>query len=295
VESQFVKVVATVSPSVVLITTDVGLGSGIIYNSGGDIVTNDHVIAGTSALAVTLSSGRQYPATVQGAFPPDDVAVIRIHAAGIRPASFANSSKLAVGDFAMAIGNPLGLTSSVTNGIVSALGRTVTEPGGNAIPGMIQTSAPINPGNSGGALVSLSGQVIGIPTLAASTSRTAPAPGIGFAVSSNTARFIADQIIQHGKVVNSGRAYLGVTVSSLPNGGGGGVAVADVQAGGPAGDAGIRPGDTIIALDGTATPNADALATALAELKPGQTVSLELARAAGTKQTVMVTLGQLPG
>jgi S1-C subfamily serine protease len=160
---------------VVLIRTSQGLGSGIVFDAKGDVVTNDHVVEGASGFQVTSADGRQYRAWVVGGFPADDLAVLHVDATGLHPAAFADSSALAVGDVTLAIGNPLGLQSSVTEGIVSALGRTVNEDNGVALPDVIQTSAAINPGNSGGALVDLSGQVIGIPTLAATDPSSAAA------------------------------------------------------------------------------------------------------------------------
>src|SRR3982074_1765137 len=130
-QSEYVKLVQDVGPSVVLIETSVGLGSGIIYDAQGDIVTNNHVVAGSQTFLVVTSNGKQYPATLVGSFEPDDLAVIRIHATGLHPATFANSSSLQVGDIVMAIGNPLGLQSSVTEGIVSAM--RVAIPGGTGV------------------------------------------------------------------------------------------------------------------------------------------------------------------
>jgi putative serine protease PepD len=166
-QQQFVQVVKQVGPAVVLIRTSTGLGSGVVFDDKGDIVTNNHVVDGANRFQVVLADGRQLSARLVGSFPPDDLAVLHVNATGLPAASFADSSRLAVGDIALAIGNPLGLQSSVTEGIVSALGRAVSEGNGVALPNAIQTSAPINPGNSGGALVNLTGQVIGIPTLAA--------------------------------------------------------------------------------------------------------------------------------
>lgn len=178
-QNQFVSVVHSAEPSVVQIQTQQGLGSGVVFDNKGDIVTNFHVVCGANKFTVTLADGHQYPATLVGTFHEDDLAVVHVNASGLQPATFADSSKLQVGYIAMAIGNPLALQSSVTEGIVSALGRTESEPGdpncgvaGTTIPGMIQTSAAINPGNSGGALVDLQGQVIGIPTLAATDQQT---------------------------------------------------------------------------------------------------------------------------
>jgi S1-C subfamily serine protease len=293
-EQQFVQVVKQVGPSVVLIQTSAGLGSGIIFDSRGDIVTNNHVVASGSNPRVTLANGKQHAAKLVGSFPPDDLAVLHIDASGLRAASFADSSKLQVGDISLAIGNPLGLQSSVTQGIVSALGRTVNEDNGVALPGVIQTSAAINPGNSGGALVNLQGQVIGIPTLAATDPELggSAAPGIGFAIPSNTVRNVASQLANQGKVTNSHRAFLGIQVAATTSGG---ALVAQVQSGGPAAKAGIRAGELIVEVNGTATPDPGTLAEVLAGLNPGQTVNVVVESPDGTKRTVKVTLGQLPG
>jgi putative serine protease PepD len=282
-----------VSPAVVQIQTSVGLGSGVVYDDKGDIVTNAHVVGNARRFVVTLAGGERHPATLVAAFPPDDLAVIRLQGANPPPARFADSSKLQVGDIALAIGNPLGLRSSVSEGIVSSLGRTVSEGNGVALPSVIQTSAAINPGNSGGALVNLAGDVIGIPTLAALDPEFGgtPAPGIGFAIPSNTVKLIADQLIRKGHVVRSGRPFLGAQVSSIV---GGGILVARVEAKGPAAHAGIRPGDIILSVNGQPTPTTDVLATVLAKVKPGQRVPVLVARGA-KRITVTVTPGQLSG
>ena len=290
-QDQFVSVVSDVSPSVVVITTDQGLGSGVIYDGNGDIVTNYHVVAGATTYRVTLSDNKQYTGSVVGTFQAGDLAVIRIHASGLKPAIFGDSSRLAVGDIVMAIGNPLGFQSSVTEGIISALDRTVAEPGGNAI-NVLQTSAAINPGNSGGALVDLQGEVIGIPTLAATDPQLGAAPGIGFAIPSNTAKDISDQLIKNGRVTNSHLAYLGVSVATVT---GGGLLVVSTVSGGPADTAGIRAGDIITNVAGVATPTVAALTTELARLQPGQTVPVQLVRQDGSTATVQVRLGTLPG
>lgn len=292
-EEQLVRDVRAVSPSVVQIATSSGLGSGVVYDDQGNIVTNAHVVGNAKTLSVTLASG-SHKGTLVGSFPPDDIAVVHVEGATPRPASFADSSKIEVGDIALAIGNPLGLRSSVTEGIVSSLGRTVSEGNGVVLPSVIQTSAAINPGNSGGALVNLAGQVIGIPTLAALDPELggAQAPGIGFAIPSNTARRIADQLIATGHVERSGRAFLGVRVSSIV---GGGVLVAGVTPGGPAAKAGIKPGEIIVALDNKPTPTADVLVEVLAKLKPGKRVPVKLLQRDGRTLTVEVTLGELHG
>jgi putative serine protease PepD len=293
-QEQFVQVVKQVGPSVVLIQTSEGLGSGVVFDAKGDVVTNNHVVDNADGFQVTLANGRRYPAQLVGTFPADDLAVLHIDAGGLRPAAFADSSRLQVGDVALAIGNPLGLQSSVTEGIVSALGRTVNEDNGVALPNVIQTSAAINPGNSGGALVDLEGEVIGIPTLAATDPELggSAAPGIGFAIPSNTVRDIATQLISQGKVANSHRAWLGVEVAATTSDG---LLVAKVQADGPAAKAGIRVGDLITAVDGTATPDPATLADVLAGLQPGQVVTIAVGHPGGARRTVRVTLGQFPG
>ena len=214
--------------------------------------------------------------------------------AHLTPAAFANSSALEVGDFAIAIGNPLGLRSSVTDGIVSAFRQGVSEGNGVALPLMIQTSAAINPGNSGGALADLQGRVIGIPTLAATDPELGggTAPGIGFAIPSNLVKDIAAQIVAHGHVVDSHRAYLGIQGGDTN---GQGVYVGTVQSGSPAAKAGLQQGDVIASIAGQPTPTLDALTTVLAKLKPGKTVPVAILLQNGTKKTVRLTLGTYPG
>src|SRR2546423_8562097 len=238
-QEQLVADVRAVSPSVVQVATASGLGSGVVYDDKGNIVTNAHVVGTAKTFSITLASG-SHKGTLVGSCPPDDLAVVHVEGATPPAASYADSSKIEVGDVALAIGNPLGLRSSVTEGIVSSLGRTVSEGNGVVLPSVIQTSAAINPGNSGGALVNLAGQVIGIPTLAALDPQLGgtQAPGIGFAIPSNTVRRIAGQLITRGAVQSSGRAYLGVRVSSIV---GGGVLVAGVTPGGAAAQAGLTP------------------------------------------------------
>jgi S1-C subfamily serine protease len=289
----FASVYRQVAPSVVQITTAQGLGSGIIYDRVGDIVTNNHVVGSATSFTVTTSSGKQLKGTLVGAFAPDDLAVIKVSAAGLRPAVFADSSRLRIGDLAMAIGNPLGLSSSVTEGIISALNRQESEGNGVTLPNTIQTSAAINPGNSGGALVDITGRVIGIPTLAAEDLQLGgAAAGIGFAIPSNVVVDIADQIIKNGRVTNSHRAYLGVRVGET---GGNGVYVGSVTPGGPAANAGLKAGDVITAVNGTPTPTTEALVSALASLKPGQTINVKITHQDGTSSILKITLGQYPG
>ena len=196
-QQRFVRVVRTVSPQVVEVQTPVGLGSGVVFDARGDIVTNAHVVGDAHRFVVRLMGGEKHPATLVGTDPSHDLAVIRLVAARPTPATFADSANLDVGDLVLAIGNPLGLRSSVTEGIVSSLGRTVAEGNGVTLSSVIQTSAAINPGNSGGALVDLTGHVIGVPTLAALDPEfgATEAPGIGFAIPSNTVEQIAARVI----------------------------------------------------------------------------------------------------
>jgi S1-C subfamily serine protease len=291
-QSEFVSLVQGVGPSVVLIQTSSGLGSGIIYDSQGDVVTNNHVVANAQTLQVVTSTGKQYVGSMVGAFPPDDLAVIRVNAGGLHPATFADSSKIQVGDIVMAIGNPLGLQSSVTQGIVSAMRTAIPEGNGVTLPTAIQTSAAINPGNSGGALVNLQQQVVGIPTLGATDPQLGggAAPGIGFAIPSNTVRSIAGQLVKSGQVTNSGRASLGVQVA---NTGGHGALVSAVQSGGPADQAGIKPGAVITAVGEKTVTGVQALADVLVSLQPGQQVRVALVHSGGGTGVVTATLGEL--
>jgi S1-C subfamily serine protease len=293
-----VAVVDQLSPRVVQIQTSSGLGSGVVYDDRGNIVTNAHVVGTAKTMTVTLADGAQHHAKTVGVFAPDDLAVVRLDplpSPAPAAATFADSTKLKVGQQVLALGNPLGLRSSVTNGIVSSLGRTVPEGNGAVITSAIQTSAAINPGNSGGALGDLAGAVVGIPTLAAIDPELggSQAPGIGFAIPASTVKRIAQQLIATGHVTQSGRAYLGVDIATSVNEPG--AVVAAVQKGGPADKAGVKPGDVITSIDGQPTPTADALATVVAALPPGKTVTVDVRHPDGRKATVKVKLGQLPG
>src|SRR5438067_2622801 len=185
-QSELESIAAAVVPSIVQIDTAQGLGSGIVYDSAGDIVTNNHVVEGATSFTVKASDGKSYAATLVGNYPANDLAVLHVSNAGLKPAKFADSAAVKVGEVVLAIGSPFGLSGTVTDGIVSGLGRTQSE-GNNGITlsDLVQTSAPINPGNSGGALVNLNGEVIGIPTLAGSDSQgRQSSTGIGFAIPS---------------------------------------------------------------------------------------------------------------
>jgi S1-C subfamily serine protease len=196
-QDAFVRVVRDVAPKVVQIQNRLALGSGVVFDARGNVVTNAHVVQGARRFVVTLANGQRHPARLIGADKANDLAVVQLEGATPAPAHFGDSSSLQVGDLVLAIGNPLGLRSSVTQGIVSSLGRTVSEGGGLTLSPVIQTSAAINPGNSGGALVDLAGRVVGIPTLAALDPEMggAQAPGIGFAIPSATVTHAAARLV----------------------------------------------------------------------------------------------------
>jgi len=290
-QTQYERVVRETLPSIVQITTPTSTGSGIVYDSKGDIVTNEHVIGDATTVRVLESVGNTtLTAKVIGRFNPDDLEVIRVEkdAASLKAATFGNSNDAQIGQIVLAMGNPLGLTDSVTQGIISATGRSVgsSEPGGSAlITPAIQTSAAINPGNSGGALVDLDGHVIGIPTLAAQLpGNGGVAPGIGFAIPSNTVRNIADQLIKSGQVTRSGQASLGITAQTAADSAGRsvGVAVVAVAGGGTAATAGLKPGDIIVGLDKSKVSSLEDLESMVSALKPGAPVTIYYTRGAST-------------
>ncbi|MFD0272311.1 S1C family serine protease [Kitasatospora sp. NPDC127111] len=303
-QADYQKVIADVLPSVVQITTATGLGSGIVYDDKGDIVTNAHVVGTATTFTVTLAnSTKPLDAALVASYPDSDLAVIKLSSppGGLKPATFGDSGKVQLGQITLAMGSPLGLSSSVTEGIVSATGRTVSEPNSPGSPGavignMVQTSAAINPGNSGGALVNLDSQVIGINTLAATEPETngAAAPGIGFAIPASTVTNIANQLIKDGKVTNSGRAALGITARTYfdQNFRPAGAVVVAVAAGGPADSAGIQVGDVITKVGDTPVDSLNSLTTALASLTPGAKTTVGYTRD-GRDQTAEVTLGTL--
>lgn len=302
-EAAFEQVIKKVLPSIVQITTGQTLGSGIVYDTLGHIITNAHVVGAATEFQVTLATGGEpRRARLVRSYPAGDLAMIRVEdARGLAPATFGRSADLKVGQIVLAMGNPLGFSGSVTEGIVSALGRTVTgerHAGGGAatITNAVQTSAPINPGNSGGALVDLAGRVIGIPTLAAVDPEQGAAPGLGFAIPSDTATDVARQIVEHGRVVNTRRAALGVRVGTAVDLDGDpiGVVVGEVTPGGSADRAGIRPGDVIVRVNEAQTPTTTALSQLLATLKPGDRVRIEVLHPTGRRTTATAVLGELP-
>lgn len=293
-----------VLPSVVQIQASSNLGSGVVYDGKGHIVTNAHVVGDEKTFKVTTANNEdEQTATLVYAYPEQDLAVIKLDKVpdGLKAAAFGDSSKVQVGQIVLAMGSPLGLSSSVTQGIVSATGRTVSEGSsdggtGATIANMVQTSAAINPGNSGGALVDLDGRVIGIPTLAATdpTLGAGTAPGIGFAIPASMVTKVADQIIEDGRVTDSGRAALGITVRTVVDDdyqAAAGVAVVEVKSGGAADKAGIEPGDIITELGDTDITTVTSLSEALAAEKPGDKVTVTYTRG-GSEKTVDVTLGE---
>lgn len=309
-----VKVIPAVQPSVVEIQSassngSGAIGSGEIISSDGNIVTNDHVVQGFTSFHVLLSSGKTLPAKLVGEAPADDLAVLKVNATGLRPIKLGNSSTVQVGEFVLAIGAPLGLQQSATFGIVSALNRTASEaPNGPAgvLTGLIQTSAPINPGNSGGALVNLQEELIGIPTLSATIpSSGAAAEGIGFAIPVNRVKFVADQLVKYGRVVNSGQGFLGISgadvtpdlasANNLPVDSGVLVTgfVPDASGHSPAQQAGMQQGDIIVAVNGTRVTGNGDLAGILLSLPPGTRVQVTVQRGS-SQQTMTVTLGERP-
>lgn len=301
-----------------------GVGTGIVLDTQGHILTNDHVVRGAQKLVVSLSDGaKEYPATLVGADPRTDLAVVQVSGAQLTPLALGDSSKLAVGQWVVAIGNALALPGgpTVTAGVVSALGRTVQEPpiqssksvggatqtsqattAGPFLFDVIQTSAPINPGNSGGPLVNLDGQVVGINTLEAGTAQPGgpQAEGIGFAIAINTAKKIAATLMAQGHV---DYAYLGVDVTTnspalaqrfgLPIVTG--VVVLKLPARSPAGAAGIKPKDVITAIEDQAITDTSSLSGTLQSYKPGDKITLTWVQATDNqKVSKPVSLGQAP-
>lgn len=307
IEDVRAAVIAKVRPTVVQVNVTSnqgsGLGSGVIIDKRGYIVTNNHVVNGARTIEVVLADGTKLNAQLTGIDAADDLAIIKINPPANMPvATLGDSSKLRVGQDVLAIGNPLGITQTVTNGIISALNRSVSEgQGGATIPDAIQTDAPINPGNSGGALIDMQGNLIGIPTLAAIDPEfRTPANGVGFAIPVNRVKFIAPQIIEKGQVTHTGRAAMGINVASVDQALAAqdnlsvdyGVLVARLVSGGPAERAGLQVGDVIVQINDTKIEDVSGLSGALITKNPGDTVSVKVYR--GNQQlTVNVTLGEL--
>jgi putative serine protease PepD len=261
-------------------------GSGFVYDSSGDIVTNEHVVANASSVTVTFWNGAKYKAHVIGTDASTDLAVVKVDAPSslLVPLTLGDSGALSVGDGVLAIGSPFGLAETVTSGIVSALHRQMTSPSGFAIQDSIQTDAAINHGNSGGPLLNLQGKVIGVTSQIESDS--GGSDGVGFAIPSNTVRSVVQQLLTTGKAVH---AYLGVAVESATNG----ARIAQVRSGGPAKAAGLHVGDVVSAVDGHKISSAGELQSAIAAKKPGDTVALTIKRN-GSTHTIRVKLGTRP-
>lgn len=303
------QVVNKVRPSVVQIvsrqvTYDVflrpvpaeGVGSGVIFDSrAGHILTNSHVLGDAKEIWVILPDGRKFAGKVMGKDPVTDLAVVMINGKDLPQSPLGDSSKLEIGETVIAIGNALGLEGgpTVTAGVVSAVNRSIEDPGGEALSDLIQTDAPINPGNSGGPLVNLRGDVVGI-----NTAIIASAQGIGFAIAINSAKPIAKELLEKGKIV---RAWVGIAPVTIHRGLAAsydlpveeGVFVARVEKGTPAAKAGLKAGDIITAVGGEKVKNVTDLRSAIAKRKIGEKVNVEINRNK-KRSTVSLTLGKMP-
>lgn len=308
-----VEVVKKVGPAVVTVInkqqaggfggTDLvpaGSGSGFIIDEQGHIVTNDHVVAGSQQLQVIYADGSRHDAKLIGGDSISDLAVIQVSDPVPGTIPLGNSDDLQPGQTVLAIGSPLRtFTNTVTQGIVSALGRNLPEQsGGPELVGLIQHDAPINPGNSGGPLVNLAGQVVGVNTLGIPVEQGVPVQGIFFAIPVNTVKEIASELIATGHIVYP---YLGVGVQELTPDlaainnlrANHGAFVTQVQQGGPSAQAGIKMGDIILAIGGQTIDQNHPLTEVLFQHKPGDTVQVKIQRG-NQQQTVSVTLGQRP-
>jgi len=319
-------VAQSVGPAVVSVRTNQGLGSGVLYDPNGLILTNAHVVQDAQSITIGMVDGRHFTGRVVGSDIGFDVAVIKIDGSNLPAAPLGSASNLQVGQDVVAIGNPFGLDHTLTTGVVSALNRPVSEGQGSYNQPMFQTVAAINPGNSGGPLLDLNGQVIGITTLVAAP-QGFPAQGLGFAVPVDAAKRIADQLVQSGKVEHSGMPFLGVALSDInrpdtvpgqPNvpfpgfptpgrrGGAGatpgptppagvdhGALVGDVSSGSAAAQADIQAGDVIVNFDGFDIYNPDELLQRLVLHKPGDQVNASLMRN-GQTMNVTITVGEAP-
>lgn len=270
-----------------------GLGSGVIVTDDGYILTNHHVIDGAQQIEVELQGSRTITAKLIGSDPPSDLAVLKIDDGGLSPLALADSDKVQVGDIVLAIGNPLGIGQTVTLGIISAKSRRTGLSDGS-FEDFLQTDAPINRGNSGGALINGNGELVGINSQILSPS--GGSIGIGFAIPSNMARDVLDQIVKHGKVT---RGHLGIVVqpvtediaASLNLTSARGVIVSQVQAGSAAERAGLKRGDVILALNGDVVSDSNSFRNDIAGTPPGRTVTLRIWRE-GSEQELRPTLGE---
>jgi serine protease Do len=270
-----------------------GLGSGVIVTADGYVLTNHHVIDGAQQIEIDLQGPRTVTAKLVGSDPPSDLAVLKISEGALSPLALADSDKVQVGDIVLAIGNPLGIGQTVTLGIISAKGRRTGLSDGS-FEDFLQTDAPINRGNSGGALIDGNGELVGINSQILSPS--GGSIGIGFAIPSNMARDVLDQIVKHGKVT---RGHLGIVIqpvtediaASLNLTTVSGVIVSQVQAGSAAERAGLKQGDVILALNGNVVSDSNSFRNEIAGTPPGRTVTLRIWRE-GSEQELRPTLGE---
>jgi putative serine protease PepD len=270
-----------------------GEGAGVVYDTSGDILTDEHVVSGATSVQVTFQDGLKTSAKVLGTDPSTDVAVIKVNvpASELHPIAFADSSAAQVGDPVVAIGSPFSLPETTTAGIVSQVGRSITAPNNYTIPNAIQTDAAINPGNSGGPLLDASGAVLGlndqIETNNSTTSGQGSSSGVGFAVPSDTVARIAQAIIAGHPVKH---AYVGV---QLQGNSAGGAQVSSVQSGSPAASAGIQTGDLISAINGKAISSTDQFIATVDTFTPGDTITLTV-KHDGQTHNIQVKLGTRP-
>jgi putative serine protease PepD len=287
------------SPAVVSIRTSSGSGTGFLIDGDGTLVTNDHVVESATSVQVKFGTdGRTLRGDVKGVDPSSDLAVVHIDPSavpsGVKPLQFADSTGVSVGDVAIAIGNPFGLDRTVTEGIVSSLGRTLTAPNGFQIDGVIQTDAAINPGNSGGPLLDDGGKVIGVNSQIATNGLSAGNVGIGFAVPSNTVRQVLPGL-RLGKTVS--HAWLGVHIeapSGLSPSTPSGAAITSVTTGGPADDAGLQAGDIVTAVDGQPMYDSTDLSTYINSKAPGDKITMTVKRNGQTQKIDAVLADQPP-
>jgi putative serine protease PepD len=287
-------VYASASPAVVSVRAGSSTGTGFLLEQDGRIVTNFHVVDGNDRVEVRFGAdGESVAGDVRGTDPSSDLALVQIDAgsipSGVRPLELADSSKVQVGDVAIAIGNPFGLDRTATEGIVSGVGREIQAPNGFSIDSVIQTDAPINPGNSGGPLLDQSGRVIGVNSQI-ETGGAQGNVGIGFAVPSDIVRQVVPALTRGEQVK---RAYLGVETSPPTTSGQPGAEIQSVVAGGPAERAGLRRGDVIVRVDGVEVTEPSDIAQAIADDRPGKEVPVEVRRD-GSTLTLTATLGTRP-
>jgi putative serine protease PepD len=270
----------------VQVRTGDGLGSGVVLDDRGDVVTNAHVVEDFEETTVVLPDGSRHKAKVLGSYPLVDVAVVKLADATPPPATFVDSDALRLGQIVLALGSPLGLRGSVTQGIVSALGRALAEDPNVMLGGLIQFSAPIFPGNSGGALIDLQGAVVGLPTLGADNSG-----GLGFAIPSNTVVSIGRQLAADGRVAHSGLAWLGLVAAPVS---GAGLRVLKIDKGGPAERAGIPRRSTLLAIGTRGVSSVLGVRRVLLGHRPGDTVAVFVRTRAGARRVFQVVLGERP-